>query len=295
MARELETTTEASNLRFWTARTARYRSDNRDSRRVRGPAAAGYAVRDLPDDILRGWLADPDSPFARARLLKDSRTSTVAELTIDTPTGPRAVVYKRFNLKSPVGVVKNLFRPSPALRSWITGNSVRDRGLPTARPLAQFHRTRFGVPLTGYAVFDRVPDAPGLPEAVAARPGAVRTWADRLGRLVRTMHARQVSHRDLKAPNVLMTAADEPVLIDLVGVETGRPVPESIRVRDLARLNASFLGSRHVSRGDRLRCLRAYLGWGLHGRGDWKSWWRRVDEATREKADRNYRVGRPLT
>jgi tRNA A-37 threonylcarbamoyl transferase component Bud32 len=296
MARDLETATEASNLRFWAARTARYRTDNRDSRRVCGPAASGYAVRDLPDEVLDTWLADPDAPLAGARLLKDSRTSTVAELTIDTPAGPRVVVYKRFNLKSAIGAVKNVLRPSPALRSWVTGNSIRDRGLPTARPLAVFHRTRLGVPLTGYAVFDKVLDALGLPEAVAApqrRPAVLREWADRLGRLVRRMHDRQVSHRDLKAPNVLM-AGGEPVLIDLVGVEIDRPVSRTVRVRDLARLNASFLDSDAVSRTDRLRCLRAYLGWGLYGKGDWKSWWREVTEATRAKSERNARVGRPL-
>jgi tRNA A-37 threonylcarbamoyl transferase component Bud32 len=297
MARDLETATEASNLRFWAARTARYRTDNRESRRVCGPVASGYAVRDLPDEVLSVWFADPDAPLAGAPLLKDSRTSTVAELTIDTPAGQRVVIYKRFNLKSVIGAIKNLLRPPPALRSWVTGNSVRDRGLPTARPLAVFHRTRLGVPLTGYAVFEKVHDALGLTEAVAAsraRPGVLREWADRLGRLVRRMHDRQVSHRDLKAPNVLM-AGGEPVLIDLVGMEVGRPVPRAVCVRDLARLNASFLRSDAISRTDRLRCLRAYLVWGIHGKGDWKSWWREVGEATRAKSERNARVGRPLT
>jgi hypothetical protein len=128
----------------------------------------------------------------------------------------------------------------------------------------------------------------------------MRTWAERLGRLVRLMHERQVSHRDLKAPNILMRGAAtdvrtaEPVLIDLVGVEAGRPVPLRIRVRDLARLNASFLRSPHVTRADRLRFLRAYLCWGLHGRGDWKPLWRQVADATRAKAAKNARSGRPL-
>jgi tRNA A-37 threonylcarbamoyl transferase component Bud32 len=306
MPKALERATEASNHRFWAARTARYRADNRDSRAVCGPAAQGFAVRDLPDDVLGGWLADPDAPFAGALLLKDSRSSTVAEVVIDTPDGPRAVIYKRFILKSWADGVKNLLRTSPALRSWVVGNAVRDRRLPTARPLAAFHRTKFGVPLAGYAVSEKVPDAVGLPEAVAGLdhlPKAVprralREWADKLGRLVRLMHDRQVSHRDLKAPNVLMSGLDpltaEPVLIDLVGVEAGRAVPEAVRVRDLARLNASFLGSPQVGLTDRLRFLRAYLGWGLRGRGDWKGWWRRVGEATRAKAERNARAGRPL-
>jgi tRNA A-37 threonylcarbamoyl transferase component Bud32 len=306
-AKLLERDTAASNARFWAARVSRYTADNRESRRVHGPAADGYAVRDLPADVLRGWLTDPDAAFRdpSAVVLKDSRTSTVAALTMPTPTGPQVVVYKRFNLKQMLGPVKNLLRPSPALRSWLAGNGVRDRGLPTARPLAVFHRRRLGAPTVGYAVCELVPDARPLPEAVAAldtlspaeRRAVLRSWTDKLGRLVRQLHERQVAHRDLKASNILLSGPPltaEPVLIDLVGVETGRPVPERTRVRDLARLTVSFLDSPRVSRADRLRFLRAYLNWGLAGRVGWKRWWAGVAGATAAKVARNARTGRPL-
>ena len=127
----------------------------------------------------------------------------------------------------------------------------------------------------------------------------VRGWADALGRVIRHMHDRQVAHRDLKAPNILMAGAARdpqaatPVLIDLVGVVPGRVVDARTRVRNLARLSASFLHIPHVSRTDRLRFLRAYLAWGLRGKGDWKSWWERVAAATREKVAKNARAGRP--
>lgn len=291
LAKAIEAATATSNERFWAARAVRYTSNNRDSVKVRGPAANGFAVRDLPPELVRDWLADPDAVFTQpgVRILKDSRTSTVAELTI----GSRAVIYKRFNVKSRLGPWKNLLRSSPALRSWILGHGLRDRGLPTARPLALFQRHAIGLPTTGYVVFEKVPDALTLNEAVE-RHGAVRAWADQLGRLLRLMHERQVSHRDLKASNLLMSG-DEPVLIDLVGVEAGRPVPEAVRIRDLARLNASFLGSSQVTRTDRLRVLRAYRLWALRGRGDWKSWWTRVAEATDAKVARNSKTGRPLS
>ncbi|MFO0852481.1 MAG: lipopolysaccharide kinase InaA family protein [Gemmataceae bacterium] len=306
-AKELERATAASNCRFWAARTARYTADNRESKRVRGPAATGYAVRDLPADVLAAWLADPDAPFRdpATAILKDSRSSTVGVLRL---ANGQHVVYKRFNLKQPFAALKNLFRPSPAMRSWLAGNGIRDRGLPTARPLAVFHRRRFGVPTVGYAVCDLVPDAIPLPEALerldhippGQRRRAARAWADRLGRLARLLHDRQVSHRDFKASNILLCGtADapdcwQPVLIDLVGVETGKPVPDRVRVRDLARLNASFLHSPRVTRTDRLRFLRAYRNWGLAGRGGWKGWWVRVAAGSAEKAARNARTGRPL-
>lgn len=307
MARELEVATEASNHRFWAHRTGRYRADNREFRRVRARSVRGNAVYDFPDDVLLSWLADPDAVFDRpgAVLLKDSRSSTVARVVIPTRTGPREIVVKRFRWKGWLAAGKNLFRASPALRSWLLGHGLRDRGLPTPRPLAVLHRYRAGCPAEGYIAFETVPDSVGLPEAVAALPsGSVRVrrqWAERIGRLLREMHDKQVRHRDLKAPNILMQGAVDdpdnavPVLIDLVGATASRPVPRATRVRDLARLNASFLAGSTVGRSDRLRVLRGYLRWGLHGRGDWKTWWTAIHRVTERKVAKNERAGRVLS
>jgi hypothetical protein len=49
-----------------------------------------------------------------------------------------------------------------------------------------------------------------------------------------------------------------------------------------------------VTRTDKLRFLRSYLQWGLHGKSGWKDWWRRIEEATRSKIARNARRHRPL-
>jgi hypothetical protein len=227
---------------------------------------------------------------------------------IPTPSGTRPAIYKRFRVKTPLVLLKNLLRPTTARRSWLYGHNLLDRGLPTARPLCVLHRNRHGIPAEGYLLVEQVPEALGLPEALAVaatKPPtesrqAVRRWADALGRLARRMHDKEVAHRDLKAPNILMAGAARdlasavPVLIDLVGVVPGKKVGPRTRTRDLARLNASFLRTNFVTRSDRLRFLRAYLGWGLRGRGDWKSWWNRVAAATSAKAAKNERTGRPL-
>jgi len=71
-------------------------------------------------------------------------------------------------------------------------------------------------------------------------------------------------------------------------------VPVAVRVRDLARLNASFLSSPVVSRTDRLRALTAYLGVPPQPGRSWKAWWAAVARATRAKAAKNARTGRPL-
>ncbi len=287
--RALEEATERSNHRFWSHRLGRYLGNNREFRRIPG----GNAVRELDDAWLQGWLADPDAPFRApsSRLLKDSRSSTVAIVQV----AGRPIVLKRFRLKNRMLAIKNLFRPSPALRSWILGHNLRDRGLPTPRPLAMFHRYRLGVPCEGYIAFEFVADGVGLAEAVAKSRDfrEVRAWIDPLGRLLRDLHDRQVSHRDLKAANVMLEGGN-PILVDLVGVRIGRDLPAETRVRELARLNASFLAAPQITKSDRLRLLRAYQRWALFGRPDWKTWWRAIAIATAEKIDCNSRTGRVL-
>ena len=291
-ARDIERRTAASNLRFWAGRVGRCVGKNRHFRRLKAGPVRGWAVRDLPEEFLREFLADPDGAFQRlgVRLLKDSRTSTVAAFTIPAPDGPRPVVLKRVNIRKWHEPFKNLLRPSAVVRSWVNGHTLRDRWLPTPRPLLAVHAYRRGLPAEGYLLVEEVPGAVDLTDAVSDLPAV----ADRLARLLRQMHDRHVSHRDLKAANVLLESGENPTLIDLVGVRVGRAVPFRHRARELARLNASFLqspGGRHAAR---LRFLRAYLAAGERRSEGWKDWWRAVAAATVAKLAKNRRSGRPL-
>lgn len=301
----LEAATLASNRRFWAARTARYRGTHRTVRTVRAGRVRGLAVRDLPAEFLNTLVANPDALFARpgTKLLKQCVSSTVAEVVMPTPDGPRTVILKRVNPRSVLDGLKNLFRSSGARRSWLLGHGLCERWLPTPRPLAVLHRYRAGfLPATGYLLTEKVPDALGLPEAVQAcrDPHTLRAWAEKLARVIRAMHDRGVSHRDLKAPNILLEGAATdpagaaPVLIDLVGVRaSSAAVPFPRCAKELARLNASFLAMPHVTRSERLRFLRAYLGSGASGAG-WKTWWKAVSAATSAKVAKNRRSGRPI-
>jgi tRNA A-37 threonylcarbamoyl transferase component Bud32 len=304
-AADLERATRASNRRFWLARTERYKGTHRSVRRVRAGGVRGLAVRDLPEDFLRELAADPDAAFARpgVKLLKRCVSSTVAELEVPTPDGPMALILKRVNTRGALGLLKNLLRPSAVRRSWLMGHGLCERWLPTARPLAVLHRYRAGfLPAEGYLLTEKVPDAVGLSEAVRScrDPRVLRAWAGRLARAVRAMHDRGVSHRDLKAPNVMLRGAATdpgtaaPVLIDLVGVSASAgAVPFARRARELARLNASFLAMPNVTRAERLRFLLAYLRAGER-QPDWKSWWKAVSRETAAKVEKHRRSGRVL-
>lgn len=305
---KLERKTWASNLRFWRGRDQRCLVVNRYYQRVRSTAARGYAVTDLDRTALAELLANPDAPFERpeAILLKNSRSSTVAEFELTVNGVPRPVIYKRFRVTAWSDPWTALLRRSPALRSWVFGHGLRERCLPTPRPLAVLHRCRFGLAREGYLLTEKIPAAVELQRFLAdlqRRPAAdrrniLRRQIDPVARLVRELHRRRLAHRDLKAANVLIekagTAAAQLWLIDLVGVARYRKLPRTRRVQNLARLHASFCHNPAVTRADKLRFLRVYLQWGLFGRGDWKSWWREVEEATQVKIARNARSGRVL-
>jgi tRNA A-37 threonylcarbamoyl transferase component Bud32 len=315
VARDLEARTLASNLRFWNARDRRCLRTNRYYQRVRSSVAHGYAVRDLDPATLASLSADPDEPFRGpgVRLLKDSHSSTVAEFDLPVNGVSCRVIYKRFRVTTWSDPWTALVRPTGALRSWVLGQGLRERGLPTARPLAVLHRRRRGLSYEGYLLTEKIADAvdlhrfvAGLSElAVPERQAVLRHTIACVARLVRELHHRHLSHRDLKAANVLVqrsmrrmldeTGGFGPIwLIDLVGVRRHRRLRRSRRVQNLARLHASFLHDPGVTRTDKLRFLRTYLQWGLRGQAGWKRWWRDAERATAAKVARNRRNGRPL-
>ena len=284
--------TRQSNLRFWRNRLGRYLGNNREYRKVRGVGFRGHAVKDLSNELLARWLVDPERMFRdpAVQILKDSRSSTVAILE----HGGEKYIIKWFRRNSVLTGIKNLLRRSPAMRSWIFGQSLRDRGLPTARPLAVLQRFRGGFPREGFLIFKYIAGAVELPGAVArASADERKQLAEDLGRLVRDVHDKGVSHGDLKAPNILI-ADGRPVLVDLVGIRLGLRVPFRERVRNLARLNASFFRSPLVRNSDRLRFLRAYRSWSLAQPVGWKILWKAIVAETLVKVEKNRRSGRVL-
>ncbi len=280
---ELERGTLASNLCFWRGLDRRCRKGNRHFRRVRGEGVAGHAVADLPAEALAPLLADPDAPFERpdAMVLKKSPSSAVVELDLPGPQGSRRVIYKRFAVTTWSDPWAALFRPTPALRSYVMGHGLLLRCLPTPRPLAVWHRYRRGLRHEGYLLTEKAPDALELLPFVnhlntlpaAEGRALLRRLIDQVAHLVGILHQRRLSHRDLKAANLLVSgvsslAAGGEVsvcFIDLVGVRRPFKLCRSRRVQNLARLNTSFLDHPGLTRTDRLRFLRMYLRWGCAG------------------------------
>jgi tRNA A-37 threonylcarbamoyl transferase component Bud32 len=332
LARQLEQSALQSALAFWKSRDRRCLADNRHFRRVRRPGLVGHLVADFDAPVLTTLLADPDAPLRQpgVRLMKDSRSSTVAELECVMNGVPRRLILKRFGVTDWTDPWASLLRPSPSLRSWLFGQAFRERCLPTARPLAVLHRVQAGMVREGYLLAEKIENAVDLhvfaahlaelPTGQAQK--LLRLALDAVARTIRRLHLCRLSHRDLKATNLLidpdLDSARSPYLhvdavapgapmpnhlplpaspvwfLDLAGVTRHGRLSRSRRVQNLARLNFSFNQSQALTRTDRLRFLRSYLVWNLVGRGAWKKWWRAIDRATMRKLARNARQGRCL-
>jgi hypothetical protein len=220
------------------------------------------------------------------------------------------VIYKRFNCPKSLDSVRAMLHHSPALRAWRTGHGLLNRRIPTPRPLAMIERTCGPFVRETYLITEAVPDSLSLKEylnqVVAAQPRhtqrqLVRYLVAQLARMLRKMHDRNISHRDLKGANFLVAPAhaadDHPqvLLIDLAGVQIWRRLPAFRRMQNLARLLVSLQTSALITRTDYLRFLRAYEPGGLRRRATWKVLWSELRRRAAKKIVQNRKRGRPVT
>jgi serine/threonine protein kinase len=318
-AARIEGSTRAWAERLWRRWGRRCRSTNKYFQVISDKMCWCVSSRDLDSGEVARLIADPDAPFhdPGSTILKDSRTTTVAETTMLVRGTPTPVIYKRFNRKKWLDPLLNVFRPSRAWRSWQAGQDLLSRGIPTPQNLAFLSRRRpfrvdplfWFLPHETYLITVKEEPAVDLatyvgkillglsPDIQRAR---IRRLTASLANLVRSLHERSLSHRDLKAANILIRTdtldeEDRLSLIDLVGVHLRHPIRRGRRVQNLARLGLSLENVPGRTRTDSLQFLRRYLPWGLSPLNDWKSFWRSVERAKRTKRSRNLRRGRPLS
>lgn len=241
----------------------------------------------------------------------------MAEILLPIGGRPTKVIYKRFNRKKALDPVLNLFRPSRAWRAWQNGQHLDCRGIPTPANLMVIERGAEGrrflphhfLPHETYLATLKAEPSITLNDykdevmpmfTPEEQRRAVRRVLPALASLVRVLHERSLSHRDIKAANILLVGDPQAArpclqLIDLVGVSLDDPIPHRKRVQNLARLQVSLAHTPGRTRTDALRFLRAYAPPLRHDRPGWKRLWREVERACRSKALQNERRGRQLS
>ncbi len=309
-AQGIEGATRSWAEKLWRRWGRRCQRNNKYFKKYRSAHCWSVASRDVSRGVVRKLMDDPDAPFAdpSAILLKDSRTTTVAEVTLPVLGEPTKVIYKRFNRKKFLDPIYTLFRPSRAWRAWQNGQHLASRAVPTPKNLIVIgqssrsprifphqywsHDTYLvtikadpSITLGDYA-YQVLPTLP--PDE---RLKQLRRLVPNLARLIRTLHERSLSHRDLKAANILIEgdpSAESPslCLIDLMGAHLQHPISRKRRVQNLARLQISLASVPGRTRTDSLRFLRTYLPWVLTSKTQWKGYWKEIERACHEKEGR---------
>lgn len=244
---------------------------NRDFQCLRSVAGRAWGTRDIAVEELRGLLDDPAGVLRRGQHdpVKISHRSLIVEAELPTAQGVRHVAYKRWREASWWKRLASRWRRSRAISAWRLGHALLNRGIATARPLAAIEPA--GRPGESYLATEWIADAENLHLfcwRIAEYPAAERVRRTRqaaaaLGKLIGRLHAWQIAHRDLKGCNLLLAERGEDVAawpIDLDGVRIRRRLSVSERADNLARLATSMELHPWLTRSDRCRFLRAYVG-----------------------------------
>ncbi|OYV86587.1 MAG: hypothetical protein B7Z73_11505, partial [Planctomycetia bacterium 21-64-5] len=312
LARRIAASIPHRRRRVARSRDRRALKTNRDFYDCRNGRSRAWAVSDFAREQLTRLLEEPGQLLTGNlhRVFKLSHRSVVVQAELPLATAEASVAYKRVRPRNWWKTLLHYFRRNPALEAWHYGHALLLRGIATARPLAVVERPRWGLPAEGYLATQWIEGANNLHvyawqltrRSEAERRGRTRQVAESLGRLLGRMHAWHVSHRDLKGCNILLVERDDSVecyLIDADSVRLPRRLSPFFRAFNLARLATSLEAHSWVTRADRLRFLRAYLG-ELHRRdpgawpADWKRAWRAVAKATRRIIGRLKRGDREI-
>lgn len=154
-------------------------------------------------------LAAPDAFIAAGHLLKNGNSATVAQVELDG----RALVVKRYNLKSAAHAASRLLRPSRAWHAWRAAHRLRFIGVGTPRPLAMIE-ARIG-PLRRRAwLVSEHSSGRALGEVLDPEQPPPAPIADALLTTFGSLREALITHGDLKASNLLWQD-DSLMLIDL--------------------------------------------------------------------------------
>jgi serine/threonine protein kinase len=318
-AQSIEKATRTWAERLWRRWAKRGLSTNKYFKTFRDKNTWGVFSRIFQREHLREIVEDPERLIFSegSKILKHSRSSTVAEVTLRTSDGPRRVIVKKIPTYKPRDFWFGWLRTPRCLRAWKAAGHLVARDVPTPRPLGYLVRgwpwlpgfmTR-RYPAVTYTIMDRPEGMVQLEDHLRHILATVpidrrREVIDRssvaLAKAVRKLHAMSLSHRDMKAANILVQARpdgsfDHVSWIDLVGVTLEHPLPYRNRVQNLARLAISVKSKNLLTNAGALRFLKTYLPLAFMPRNSWKKMWRDVVAEMRHKSDRNIRIGRPLS
>ena len=234
------------------------------------------AMRLSPSAWAELWPTIIEQGFARGgeKVIKVSAGGQVARMRASFGAGSIDLICKQNRARGIAGRLSSALFVSRAWRNFVWGNRLLDAGVSTALPLLVMHRRRSGIWRESLLITEAVAGAVDLDRACQVElrrlrgPVLYRAKAELTRSLVHLLAGLQrlgLYHRDMKAPNVLVTGladGEQPVravLVDLDGLRRRGRRAGKHTWQAVMRLNASLLDHRIITRTDRLRFLQLVL------------------------------------
>ncbi len=250
----------------------------------------GYAVGEVSRDALIRVIDHPELPLRihTRDTIKAGRSALLVRG--EFPIGGRmvSVAYKRVRRKNAWKMLSAWLFGNRTLRTWNMSLKLDRLGIPTARGLLVVLPRWYQPTRPSYVAWEWLDQAKNLTAYsawLAELPAyQQRHWlhdaSEKLGEVLGKMHNARISHRDLKAGNLLLfnrSSSVEAFVIDLDGAHQSFWLTSHRRVRDLSRLALAVDREAVVTPSARLRFLLAYLRMrGEQPKAVWKELWRKL-------------------
>jgi len=247
--------------RQWRSRTKRCLKESTEFTIQQEKGIRTFRRRDFPVDRLERAMEEHRSLIREkpSCLIKHSPEVIVSILNDE---GER-ICLKQFCYPHVWGRVKENFRRSKGLKSWVAANGMRIRGIPTLKPLALVEKkswlgleksTLFMEALTNDLEMDRYV-LKGFSDLNKKRL-FIKTFAHWLGGL----HRMLLYHKDMKTCNILVSEKGETWdfhLLDFEDIRINEKLNQKKLFRNFLQLNTST--PKVMTKANRFRFLKEYL------------------------------------
>ncbi len=239
----------------------------------RSGTSVRWWVYGSPTPKLDALLADPEAVLAGPGILARELTGRKRFFRVDAGPAEPALYVKVFALPPGAKRLRYFLRRSKARMEHAIATRLERLGFEVAAPIAVGEQRSNGVLEKSYSVIREI-EARDLVRVLGDNtlPGAERrALLERFAALARRLHDAGVDQDDFAPNNFLARPDGAFVLIDFERCRVRRRLGHA-RWTQLAKLHRRDLG---VSRSDRLRFLRSYLGAGS-GRAERREAWERI-------------------
>lgn len=224
------------------------------------------------------------------------KKSTKSVLTIHKINNGLPLCVKGYRFLGIPYALKNLFRKSRAMKSWIAANGLMIRGIETPVPQAIVERKWGPFIVESFFITRWLQDATQLNNYVQTLYGSnsiqkkeafIKTFAQ----VIQKLHRQGIYHADLKSNNILVTELRDDrwgfYLIDLDRVLFKKTISFYQRANNLAQINASV--SRIITIKDRFKFFHFYAR-GTSFFNERKKYYRKILEISRTKKTKPYGI-----